>query len=131
MKNRITAIFLIEKNGDKENVLAVLNTHDGENRVCYAHVGQHSIVSDEYISLCRNAKYAEYRALLIEMAKMYNIIVKTDEVITVSRNPTYYEIKKGYGARHFIDVNLSLLIKMDGKLKKRFLHNDDKLFYSR
>jgi hypothetical protein len=134
MKKRVMIQFFIEKWGDEEKPLAIfLGEYERNNKqiVCYSTIGQHGTVVKEYIDNCRPAKYSEYKWLLMELAQRYTIDIITDEIVGVGRKPTIDEIKKGYGAAHFLDVNISKIIKKDGSLKNRFLNNDDKLFYSR
>lgn len=60
--------FYIE---DGSEVLAVFPDQIENNRtgalLCYAHIGQHSSCTKEYLAKCRPAKAREYKDLLAEL----------------------------------------------------------------
>lgn len=48
-----------------------------------------------------------------------------------SREPTEYEIRFGYGARHYKDFDSTVFLKKDGTIKKRLKCPVDGLIYTR
>lgn len=59
------------------------------------------------------------------------ILVLTGHAVRYHRQPTPYELKKGYGAIHHRVFMREDCINKKGELKKWFKSNDDKLNYSR
>lgn len=55
----------------------------------------------------------------------------TGNAIEYNREPTAYEIKQGYGARHYKSFERSEVTKKDGELKKRHKCKIDGLIYTR
>lgn len=70
--------FLIDVDGDDNNVFAHFPEEKFNNclDLCYAHIGQHSGVSRNYVFACRPATIDEYLPLKIELeSEGYNLLV--------------------------------------------------------
>lgn len=59
------------------------------------------------------------------------IMLMTGEAVTYHRQPTAFEIKRGYGATHYRTFLKSDVLNRKGELKKWFKADDDGLNYSR
>lgn len=59
------------------------------------------------------------------------IMLATGEAVTYHRQPTAFELKRGYGALHYRTFLKSDLLNRKGELKKWFKADDDGLNYSR
>jgi hypothetical protein len=62
---------------DKAEVFAVFpqlfhnkRLYSTKRRVCYSHIGQHSVCNDEYLKECKKAKEPEYQALKKELEEV-------------------------------------------------------------
>lgn len=81
------------------------------------------------------ANYSEYQYLLQSIVTIHNkidFVLLTHETINVHRQPTAGEIRFGYGATHYAELNLVDFINMKtGKLKKWTKSNFDGLRYYR
>lgn len=53
------------------------------------------------------------------------------KTVTYHREPTALEIRQGYGATHYLDVPMSMVMKPDGRLKRWFRSRTDGLRYYR
>ena len=54
-----------------------------------------------------------------------------ERIVTYHREPTALEIRQGYGATHYLDVPMSMVMKPDGRLKRWFRSRVDGLRYYR
>ena len=54
--------------------------------------------------------------------------MSTIKTMEYHRNPTKWEIKFGEGALHYINVDIKIVTKKDGTLKKRFKHTDGLIY---
>ena len=57
--------------------------------------------------------------------------VLMERIVTYHRAPTQWEIRFGYGATHYLDVPMSMVMKPDGRLKRWFRSSTDGLRYYR
>lgn len=53
------------------------------------------------------------------------------DFVTYHRNPTRAEVKFGYGAAHYLEIEREKVTKENGNLKKWFLNKNDGLRYYR
>lgn len=74
-------LFLREKHGDGVFAYFPEEVHDAKNKMCYAHIGQHSACSPEYTNECEQATFKEYEDLEKELISMgYSLTVQNDEL---------------------------------------------------
>lgn len=138
MKQKTNVLFLIDKNEEWPAFAYFPNEHyyhsehPDYNKTfsCYAHVGQHSACSSEFMNECVQANYNEYQDLLQELISIgYDPTVLNDQQIECSRKPTEYEIKFGHGATHYREFKIGDILKRNGKLKKWFVADDGLRYY--
>lgn len=109
------------------------NGYRPDNMTCYSHIGQHSACHIDYANECKEAPINEYLDLLRELiGQGYNDLqIMNSQTIQCHREPTQYEIKRGYGCTHYRDFPLSVIGLKKGKamFKDWFKAPDDKLRY--
>lgn len=76
----ITVLFLLEQDSE-DQVFAFFPDEKYDDRVnmrtCYAHVGQHSACSIDYVAVCEEATPEQYKDLLAELRNIgYQPIIK-------------------------------------------------------
>jgi hypothetical protein len=126
--------FYLDKDGE---VLAYFPDMEGDskgNKTCYAHIGQHSACSPDYVKGLKKAAPGEYIPLLKELiGQGYNDLQVIDgRKITLLRTPTKQEIKFGYGGIHYREFKITELgYNEKGDLKKWLKAPDDGLRYYR
>lgn len=134
--------FLIEKEG--ENVFAYFpyeifnfkspnDIYSLQNdRMSYAHLGQHSACSTYYAKECKEANFNQYNDLLRELIGQgyKDLQILNSQTIECHRPPTKGEIKFGEGATHYRNFTLAEIgINKKGDFKKWFIAKDDGLRY--
>jgi hypothetical protein len=137
-------IFLIDKPEDQftganeREILGVFayfpeETHNGEFKTCYAHLGQHSACHPDYAKECKEADFYQYQDLLKELiAQGYkDLVILNNQEIEYNRKPTQYELKLGYGATFYRDFKIGQAISKSGDLKQWLIASDDGLRYNR
>lgn len=99
------------------------NTSEGENLISsYMHNGQHGAASEGLRQSLEPCDYCEYKDLLKELISIgyKGLSIQTMQEVTAHRQPTAGEIRLGYGAIHYADINIDLFInKKTGGLKSR------------
>lgn len=90
------------------------------------------IESERYINTKTRQQYARF-IVYKDGARICDIArdIPAFKTITLHRNPTPSEIKRGYGATHYLDYPLQLLQKKGGGLKKWIVSEFDGLRYYR
>jgi hypothetical protein len=108
------------------------NGQRNDLKLCYSHVGQHSVCAPEYVNKCKEANYNEYSDLLKELiGQGYKLQVLNNQVIELHRQPTEYELKFGHGATHYRDFLINDVLNKKGELKKWIAAKDEKVRYYR
>jgi hypothetical protein len=94
--------------------------------------GRYQIDSERYINTNTRQQYARF-IVYIDDKKFLDIArdLPAYKTIKLHRNPTQSEIKRGYGAIHYLDYPLQLLQKKGGGLKKWTVSQFDGLRYYR
>ena len=94
--------------------------------------GRYQIDSERYINTNTRQQYARFIVYLDEK-KILDIArdLPVYKTIRLHRNPTQSEIKRGYGAIHYLDFPMQLLEKKGGGLKKWTVSQFDGLRYYR
>jgi hypothetical protein len=92
--------------------------------------GRYQIDSERYINTNTRQQYARF-IVYIDDKKFLDIArdLPPYKTIKLHRNPTQSEIKRGYGAIHYLDYPLQLLQKKGGGLKKWTVSRFDGLRY--
>jgi hypothetical protein len=93
---------------------------------------RYTIDSERYINTNTRQQYARF-IVYIDDKKFLDIArdLPAYKTIKLHRNPTQSEIKRGYGAIHYLDYPLQLLQKKGGGLKKWTVSQFDGLRYYR
>lgn len=94
--------------------------------------GRYQIDSERYINTNTRQQYARF-IVYLDDKKILDIArdLPAYKTIKLHRNPTQSEIKRGYGAIHYLDYPLQLLQKKGGGLKKWTVSQFDGLRYYR
>jgi len=100
---------------------------------CYAHLGQHSSCHIDYANECKEADYFEAIPLIQELIGQgyKDLQILNDWEFTYKREPTQFEVKRGYGATHYRDFKIGEIgIKKNGILKDWFKADDGLRYYT-
>jgi hypothetical protein len=136
-KHKTKVLFLIERpeviDGKDigSNVFAYFPEIDeGKGRkMCYAHIGQHSVCHADYAAECKPARFAEFKDLMCELESLgYNLDIQN--TTEAHRPPRPCEIKFGHGATHYKDFPISQVLRKDRTFKTRVKCPIDGLIYS-
>lgn len=78
-KDKTKVEFLLEKEEHFTNQVFAYFPEEVEGekvRLCYAHIGQHSVCHIDYAKQCKKARPYQYRELLMELKSIgYNLLV--------------------------------------------------------
>jgi len=127
-----SVIFYHEKDGN--DVFAYFPHIKGDlkgNNTCYAHIGQHSACSPDYVKECKEANYSAYSDLLKELISIgyKDLVICNKQIVELHRKPTAGEIKFGEGATHYKSFEIDAIINRKGNLKKWMFCPTDGLRY--
>lgn len=126
-------IFYVESDGA---ILAYFFNEkaDGQgNYLCYAHVGQHSACSPDYVRPLKLATPQQYADLERELiGQGYTLEILNELPVECHRPPTKGEIRFGYGATHYRTFSyLEIGHNRRGEIKKWFKADDGLRYYTR
>lgn len=125
-------LFYKDENGEVFAYFPELVFDNKGNKTCYAHIGQHSACSPDYVNDKTPAMYNEYQDLLRELIGQgyKDLFIETDQATTYHREPTAWEVKQGYGATHYLGLNMGEVInEKTGAIKSRIKYEN--LIYTR
>lgn len=112
IKNKMDKVIFLKEQGS-EDIFAYFPEIEGDNKgnkTCYAHIGQHSACSLDYVKGCKLAD--DFEDLEIELIGLgYDLKVMNELEITYHRQPTTWEINFGEGATHYKDFTFAQAFK--------------------